>query len=532
MTGVSPLVLLVAAVAAGAPVLPDISVPRAEPLAVEGDTRSVGFTRVVFRIEPDSLVGASYMRGAKQELRWRSTLVVAPEDYAILALERLREQGYDARGGEDLLFDQDTSGSARFQLGAEVSDLRYRSVETMNRKQSSTECRLDLDWQLFDRTTGEVVLRLRTRGWAKVDGASAPSVFNRAFLAGLDHLMAEQRFRGALTEPLAPVASHGTDMVLRRCARPPHAMPGQAEQAMDGAVVVTAGQVVASGWLVSPDGYVVTAAHAVQGSSPIEVLLHQGLALDAELLRADREQDVALLHIPGNRHACIPPTEGRAPIGADIYGIGAPFGTELAFTLSRGIVSGHRSWEGVQFLQTDASLNAGNSGGPLLTAEGRVAAIVSWKIAAPGSEGLSFGVPVQAVLSRLGVTLGDETVQPAAPAPPDRTEAAASAESEAPAAPTAQGPRKVATLAALERKPIALGADFQSELSGQVPCTVWVTTTRGGRPVEVEALECPEELVAPVRASVLRWRFETIEVDGTPVSAKFKLRLKVDVDTG
>jgi serine protease Do len=86
-----------------------------------------------------------------------------------------------------------------------------------------------------------------------------------------------------------------------------------------------------------------------------------------------------------------------------VYAVGAPAGEEFAFSVSKGIVSGIRDLNGFSYVQTDASLNPGNSGGPLLDTQGNIVGIVSWKIVASGFEGLSFGVPPSAITRRLAI---------------------------------------------------------------------------------------------------------------------------------
>jgi len=76
-------------------------------------------------------------------------------------------------------------------------------------------------------------------------------------------------------------------------------------------------------------------------------------------------------------------------------------GEELAFSVTKGIISGIREWRGRHYLQTDTALNPGNSGGPLLSVDGKIIGIVSWKIAAPGFEGLAFVVPIHALEEKL-----------------------------------------------------------------------------------------------------------------------------------
>ena len=88
----------------------------------------------------------------------------------------------------------------------------------------------------------------------------------------------------------------------------------------------------------------------------------------------------------------------------DIYAIGTPKMEDLSQTISRGIVSGFRSQEnGTRLIQTDASVNAGNSGGALVDAKGKLVGIVNAKLVGVGIEGVAFAIPVATMNSALGI---------------------------------------------------------------------------------------------------------------------------------
>jgi serine protease Do len=87
-----------------------------------------------------------------------------------------------------------------------------------------------------------------------------------------------------------------------------------------------------------------------------------------------------------------------------VFAVGSPLGGELSWSVSRGVISGVRDLDGRQLLQTDASLNPGNSGGPLIDSHLRVLGIVSFKVAGDGIEGIGFGVPADVVEERLGLS--------------------------------------------------------------------------------------------------------------------------------
>jgi hypothetical protein len=98
-----------------------------------------------------------------------------------------------------------------------------------------------------------------------------------------------------------------------------------------------------------------------------------------------------------------------APTGTPVYAIGAPASLALAFSLTRGIVSGYPTIADRRRLQTDAPVNPGNSGGPIVDESGAVLGVVSFKLVASKIEGIAFAVPIPEVLEALGLRIGDAT---------------------------------------------------------------------------------------------------------------------------
>ena len=151
-----------------------------------------------------------------------------------------------------------------------------------------------------------------------------------------------------------------------------------------------------SGVIVDPDGYIVTNQHVIQGASAIQVSLSDGRTLPARVIGADTKTDLAVLRIQAHG---LPAAEwgdsDSLEVGALVWAVGSPFG--LKSTTTSGVLSGkHRAGLTSQvyqdFLQTDAAVNPGNSGGPLVDARGRVVGI-NTAILGEAYQGVSFAIP-------------------------------------------------------------------------------------------------------------------------------------------
>ncbi len=158
-----------------------------------------------------------------------------------------------------------------------------------------------------------------------------------------------------------------------------------------------------TGVLISPDCHVLTAAHVVDGADAIVVKTQDGAFRRSELIFSEPDADVALLRLvepdAGLPHAELGDSD-RLAVGQSTYIIGNPRGLENS--LSVGHISGFREFNRLydgtvlaEFIQTDAAINSGNSGGPVFDSQGRVIGIASWILShSGGSEGLGFVVAI------------------------------------------------------------------------------------------------------------------------------------------
>jgi serine protease Do len=153
-----------------------------------------------------------------------------------------------------------------------------------------------------------------------------------------------------------------------------------------------------SGFIVSPDGYVVTNFHVVREAAQIVVRIADRREQVAKVIGGDVKTDLALLKIDGGDLPTLPFGDSdRLEVGEPVIAIGNPFGLEQ--TVTSGIVSAKERFIGSgpydDFIQTDASINPGNSGGPLVDARGALVGINSAIFSQTGGwAGIGFAIPV------------------------------------------------------------------------------------------------------------------------------------------
>jgi S1-C subfamily serine protease len=177
---------------------------------------------------------------------------------------------------------------------------------------------------------------------------------------------------------------------------------GVIEEVVEKVVNIRTDRSGGTGFIVNSNGYVVTNFHVIQDGLFVQVQTFDGTVYDAELIAFDALADLALLQIPASLDSLELANSDNVQVGEKVIAIGNPLG--LSFTVTEGIVSAvdRAGPNGLEnYIQSDVSLNPGNSGGPLINKEGKVIGLNNFKIG--GAEALGFALESNIVKERINI---------------------------------------------------------------------------------------------------------------------------------
>lgn len=169
---------------------------------------------------------------------------------------------------------------------------------------------------------------------------------------------------------------------------------------------VFAGEAIGSAFLVSTEGYALTNQHVVGDAQRVRVRWSDGTESVGEVVRSDRRRDVALIKVEPGPRSPLPLRSGHAQLVEAVFAIGTPLDAKLQGSVTKGIVSAAREYEGLSYIQSDVTVNPGNSGGPLLDEKGSILGITVLRFGPAGiPTGVNLFIPIDDALKALALTL-------------------------------------------------------------------------------------------------------------------------------
>jgi S1-C subfamily serine protease len=270
---------------------------------------------------------------------------------------------------------------------------------------------MTIEWQLYSRLQKQVLATVRTRADYQLDEAVSGGgnvLAAKAFELNVRQLAVAPEIRAVLAgRPLAENEKiEPTPESPISLAGALSAQPRGVQDSVGSVVLVRRGAGFGSGFLISRDGYILTAAHVVDEATTVRIRWADRTETEAQVVRVSKGRDVALLKADSHGRAPLAMFRGVVAPSTTVYAIGAPLDQDLQGSVTRGVVSAVRVLHGYSYVQSDVSISPGNSGGPLIDEQGRVVglAVLGARIQnAP--QGVNLFVPTNDAIAFLSLEL-------------------------------------------------------------------------------------------------------------------------------
>ena len=317
--------------------------------------------------------------------------------------DELKKAGLKVGGDPTNLFEEQNSSD--LQIGALITALAVKTCTTATLVKFSLQgsATMDVEWQVYSVSQGKVLVRVSTHaGFVLLpqNEQNASLLVAGVFADSVRRLAADDQFRRiVVSEPSSGPATLPGSMSFSA------AKPGRItlDTAAKGVVSVFAGDGFGSGVLISPDGYLLTNFHVAGQTGQVRIRWPDGSDTVGEVLRGDRRRDVALIKTTP-KGASLALRHAPVQLGETVFAIGTPLDKKLAGTVTRGIVSSTRLIDGQSWIQSDVTVNHGNSGGPLLDESGAIVGLTAWGVAPNDAPtGLNFFIPIDDALRVLAL---------------------------------------------------------------------------------------------------------------------------------
>ena len=359
--------------------------------------------------------------------------------------DTLSAQGYDVAGASTVMFDEDDDQARSIYLvAARITDIKMDVCQRVTFLFAydlgyTGEASMEVEWTIYDRLRRVVVYKTMTRGYSKMDLPNYEAItmmIDDSFGTAANNLGADPKFHDLLVSGVRPPKAIDKNALYGPVGKfgPGDAVAIRGDKLRDkmdladldhirrAAVLVSTGSGHGSGFFVSDKGHILTNAHVVGDADLVRVVTSgRQYKLIGDVIRKDKERDVALIRLedmPEDFKPVVLPLRRDIPrIGEDVYAIGAPLSEkDLQDTVTKGIVSAWRASDRMtrqSYIQADVDVQPGNSGGPLLDANGNILGltVAGYTDDAGSAAGLNLFIPIGEALTKLDIDSTGEPVE-------------------------------------------------------------------------------------------------------------------------
>ncbi len=291
-------------------------------------------------------------------------------------------------------------------LQPEITDLQL----DINYKKGKRYCRVNIKWK-FSANSGDFVLKeVEDSVYVVSDKTDNKWAITEALVISINRISNNENLFKEVVELKKNVnMSEFSSVITIDKIYPPRFTKQKdlIKHLMDGVITIESEKGShGSGFFISEDGYIVTNYHVVKKQKNVNVRLGKSVTLSGEVIRVNEGYDLALIKVNGKGFVPLPIGDSDSlSVGEDVFAIGTPEDISLGQSVTKGIISGRRKFDDRVFIQTDVSVNHGNSGGPLINELGEVIGVVSRKLIGVGTEGIGFCIPSNTIYEVLNITI-------------------------------------------------------------------------------------------------------------------------------
>lgn len=317
----------------------------------------------------------------------------------------LLSAGFTPGADPDSLFD-DGKTDGDYKVGVTLEDMHV-DVCMPGLEEGVFVARGDIsyrmEWQIYSAVDRKMVAKVATEGISRAPRLmQSGDLDDAAVTLNVRKFLNSPEFRAVYARARAaqPAGAGAAPLTLNNAGNGPRAVA----DAVGNVVSVLTGEGFGSGFLISADGLLLTNAHVVGEAKRVRVRWADGLETVGEVVRREPRRDVALIRTDARGRLPLRVSDAVANPGQEVFAIGTPLEETLQSTVTKGVVSATRVFSGFNFIQSDAAVNHGNSGGPLLDSTGAVIGVTVAGYEVQGAPtGLNLFIPIRDALDFLAL---------------------------------------------------------------------------------------------------------------------------------
>ena len=385
-----------------------VEVKDAIEITDKSKVKPIAITKVAATIRRGTVVGE--LSGGwgcikNDDIKWRSgnKVHLSSEDLVDVFREELEANGWPVVGStEDLFEGYDVSG-AEVLVAARLTELESQLCAPnsgFGNWDVKGSMRVGVEWQVYSPARRSLLGTIDTLGSSelkKADDDAAYLLLSDAFAVAANNLIASREFLSMVerSSGLAIAQPRDAESLIENKTRNFQTMEAAIAAAKNATLTIRTASGHGSGFAIGDGSLVLTNAHVVGEASTVTLVTIGGIEVDGKVIEVSKERDVALIKVEFLRLPTIHINPNLPNSGATVYAIGSPLLEEMSGSVTSGVVSGVRLMDGYQWLQSDAAISPGNSGGPLLDYSGSVVAISTAGYQAGGAQvGLNLFIPI------------------------------------------------------------------------------------------------------------------------------------------